>query len=99
MIREINRKLLKKNSALVIALNNFDRMDGVENLFWNLNHLMESIGRVGLILVSTMSLRSRIWSVAGCFQGLSQSFTSSGHTMLIDFMGYWSIGLNKPMEK
>jgi len=53
MIREINRKLLKKNTALVIALDNFDRMDGIENLFWSLNHLMESTGRVVLILIST----------------------------------------------
>jgi len=53
MVREISRKLLKRNTALVIALDNFDRMDGIENLFWSLNHLMESAGRIGLILIST----------------------------------------------
>jgi Cdc6-like AAA superfamily ATPase len=56
MVREISAKLLKRNTALVIALDNFDRMDGIEDLFWSLNRLMESAGRIGLILISTSEI-------------------------------------------
>jgi cell division control protein 6 len=59
MVREISAKLPKRNAALVIALDNFDRMDGIENLFWSLNHLMESAGRIGLILISTSEFEIR----------------------------------------
>jgi len=74
MIREINRKLLKKNTALVITLDNFDRMDGVENLFWNLNHLMESIGRIGLILVSTSEFEIKDMVGSRLFSRLKPEF-------------------------
>ncbi|MEM0049571.1 MAG: hypothetical protein QXW39_03435 [Candidatus Bathyarchaeia archaeon] len=57
MVRGIIKKLLKKDVALAITLDNFDRMDGVKNLLWNVNHLMESVGRIGLILISTSDLR------------------------------------------
>ena len=50
IIRKISKKLLKKKFSLAIALDNFDKMDGVEYLLWNINHLMESVSRVGLIL-------------------------------------------------
>jgi Cdc6-like AAA superfamily ATPase len=53
MVREIGRKLLKKrNYAIAITLDNFDKMSGVGNLLWNINNLMENFPRIGLILLS-----------------------------------------------
>jgi len=59
MVSEITRKLLRKSVALAIAIDNFDRMSGIENLLWNINHLMEKVGRVGLILISTSEFEIR----------------------------------------
>ncbi|MGQ9782136.1 MAG: winged-helix domain-containing protein [Nitrososphaeria archaeon] len=60
MLNKINNKLLlRKNVALAITLDNFDRMSGIENLLWNVNHLMESVGRIGLILISTSEFEIR----------------------------------------
>jgi Cdc6-like AAA superfamily ATPase len=36
MVKEISTKLLKKNTAVMMALDNFDCMGRIENLFWSL---------------------------------------------------------------
>jgi hypothetical protein len=60
MVREIGKKLLKKrNYAIAITLDNFDKMNGVENFLWNINNLMENFPRVGLILISTSEAEIR----------------------------------------
>jgi cell division control protein 6 len=60
MVREIGRKLLKKrNYTIVITLDNFDKMNGVESFLWNINNLMENFPRVGLILISTSEAEIR----------------------------------------
>ena len=41
MVSEIARKLLRKGVALAITLDNFDRMNGIEGLLWNINNLTE----------------------------------------------------------
>ncbi|MGQ9469792.1 MAG: hypothetical protein ACUVTD_08265, partial [Nitrososphaerales archaeon] len=53
------KKLLKKKVTLAITLDNFDRMNSIENLLWNINHLMERFGRIGLILISTSEFEVR----------------------------------------
>lgn len=38
MVREISKKLLKKrNWAIALTLDNFDKMSGVESFLWNIN--------------------------------------------------------------
>jgi Cdc6-like AAA superfamily ATPase len=59
MVSEIGRKLLRKGVALAIAIDNFDQMGGIESLLWNINHLTERVGRVGLILISTSEFEIR----------------------------------------
>jgi len=60
MVREIGRKLLKKrNYAIAITLDNFDKMNGVESFLWNINNLMETFPRIGLILISTSEAEIR----------------------------------------
>lgn len=60
MVREIGRKLLKKrNYAIAITLDNFDKMNGVESFLWNIDNLMENFPRVGLILISTSEAEIR----------------------------------------
>ena len=60
MVREIGERLLKKrNYAIAIALDNFDKMNGVESFLWNVNNLMENFPRVGLILISTSETEIR----------------------------------------
>jgi archaeal cell division control protein 6 len=60
MVREIGRKLLKKrNYTIAIALDNFDKMNGVESFLWNINNLMENFPGVGLILISTSEAEIR----------------------------------------
>ncbi|MGQ9515144.1 MAG: hypothetical protein ACUVTL_08890 [Thermoproteota archaeon] len=45
--------------SLAMTLDNFNRMNGVENLLWNISYLIESVGRVGLILISTSEFEIR----------------------------------------
>ena len=59
MVSEISRKLLRKSMALAITLDNFDQMNGIESLLWNINHLTEGVGKVGLILISTSEFEIR----------------------------------------
>jgi len=60
MIREIGEKLLKKrNYAIAITLDNFDKMNGVESFLWNINNLMENFPKVSLILISTSEAEIR----------------------------------------
>jgi len=60
MVREIGRKLLKKrNYAIAITLDNFDKMNGVESFLWNINNIMETFPRIGLILISTSEAEIR----------------------------------------
>lgn len=74
MIGKIKKKLLRKNIALAITLDNFDRMDGVENLLWSINHLMEGVGRVGLILISTSEFEIRDMVSGRLFSRLKPEF-------------------------
>lgn len=53
MMQAITSKLLKKKISLILALDNFDRMNDAEKLLWNLYGLIENLSRVGLILIST----------------------------------------------
>jgi len=54
MVREIGEKLLKKrNYAIAFILDNF-KMNVFEGFLCNVNNLMESFSRVGLILISTI---------------------------------------------
>jgi hypothetical protein len=54
MVRESGEKLLKKrNYAIAIILDNF-KMNVFEGFLCNVNNLMESFSRVGLILISTI---------------------------------------------
>lgn len=53
MMRTITSKLLKKKISLILALDNFDRMNDAEKLLWNLYGLIENLSRIGLILIST----------------------------------------------
>lgn len=60
MVRKISRKLLKKrNYAIAMTLDNFDKMNGVESFLWNINNLMEGFSRIGLILISTSEAEIR----------------------------------------
>ncbi len=53
MTNAITSKLLKKKISLIVALDNFDRMNDAEKLLWNIYGLIENLSRVGLILIST----------------------------------------------
>ncbi|MCR6691423.1 MAG: AAA family ATPase [archaeon YNP-LCB-003-016] len=60
MVREIGRRLLKKrNYTIAITLDNFDKMNGVESFLWNINNIMETFPRIGLILISTSEAEIR----------------------------------------
>jgi len=71
MVSEISRKLLRKGVALAITLDNFDQMNGIENLLWNINYLTE---RVGLILISTSEFEIRAMVGGRLFSRLKPEF-------------------------
>lgn len=50
---EVVRRLLMKKYALIVVLDNFDKMQDVEQLLWILHEMMQKLPRFGLILVST----------------------------------------------
>jgi Cdc6-like AAA superfamily ATPase len=56
LIGETVRKLLLKKFALVVVLDNFDKMKDIEQLLWSFNEIMQKIPSLGLILVSTSKL-------------------------------------------
>jgi len=74
MVSEIVKKLLRKSIALAITLDNFDRMSGIENLLWSINHLTEGVGRVGLILISTSEFGIRAMVGGRLFSRLKPEF-------------------------
>jgi len=53
IIPEVVRRLLMKKFILIVVLDNFDKMQDVEQLLWILNEMMQKISRFGIILVST----------------------------------------------
>lgn len=53
LVTEVTRKLLMKRFTLVIVLDNFDRMEDVEQLLWSFHDMMQKLPKFGLILVST----------------------------------------------
>lgn len=52
-VAEVTRKLLMKKFTLVVVLDNFDKMEGVEQLLWSFHDIMQKLPKFGLILVST----------------------------------------------
>jgi len=50
---EVTRKLLMKKFILIVVLDNFDKMQDVEQLLWSFHEMMQKLSRFGLILVST----------------------------------------------
>ena len=42
-----------KKFTLAVVLDNFDKMEDVEQLLWNFHEMMQKLPRFGLILVST----------------------------------------------
>ena len=50
---EVTRKLFMKKFTLAVVLDNFDKMEDVEQLLWNFHEMMQKLPRFGLILVST----------------------------------------------
>ncbi len=50
---EVARRLLLKKHVLVVVLDNFDKMQDVEQLLWSFHEIMQKVPRFGLILVST----------------------------------------------
>jgi len=53
IVMEITRRLLLKKYVLIVALDNFDKMQDVEQLLWSFQEVMQKVPRFGLILVST----------------------------------------------
>ncbi len=54
LVSEILKKRIKdRNVALVITLDNFDKMEHVENLLWKIHTISFKFQRFGLILIST----------------------------------------------
>jgi Cdc6-like AAA superfamily ATPase len=53
IVMEVTRRLLLKKYVLVVALDNFDKMQDVEQLLWSFYEIMQKAPRFGLILVST----------------------------------------------
>ena len=53
IVMEITRRLLLKKYVLIVALDNFDKMQDVEQLLWSFHEIMQKVPRFGLILVST----------------------------------------------
>ncbi|MDW8034548.1 MAG: AAA family ATPase [Nitrososphaerota archaeon] len=53
LVSEVVRRLLVKKFALIVVLDNFDKMQDVEQLLWSFNEMMQKLSRFGLILVST----------------------------------------------
>ena len=52
-VAEVTRKLFMKKFTLAVVLDNFDKMEDVEQLLWSLHEMMQKLPRFGLILVST----------------------------------------------
>lgn len=53
IISEVVRRLLIKKFILIVILDNFDKMQDVEQLLWSFHEMMQRLSRFGLILVST----------------------------------------------
>ena len=68
LISETIRKLLLRKFTLVVILDNFDKMENIEQLLWSFNEMKQKIPMFGLILVSTSNLSSWIWWVRGFIQ-------------------------------
>ncbi|MEM3382294.1 MAG: AAA family ATPase [Candidatus Bathyarchaeia archaeon] len=50
---EVVRRLIMKKFILMVVLDNFDKMQDVEQLLWSFHEMMQKLSRFGLILVST----------------------------------------------
>jgi Cdc6-like AAA superfamily ATPase len=50
---EVIRGLLLKKFALFVVLDNFDKMEDVEQLLWSFHEMMQKLPKFGLVLVST----------------------------------------------
>ncbi|MEM3382804.1 MAG: AAA family ATPase [Nitrososphaerales archaeon] len=55
----LNKGIKEKDFTLVIVLDNFDKMEHVDNLLWNINAIAPKFPRLGLILISTSELKLR----------------------------------------
>lgn len=61
--RMLNKNIKEKNFALLIALDNFDKMDHIDDLLWNISGITPKFPRLGLIIISTSELNLK--SVVG----------------------------------
>jgi|GEM_PF-1075141 len=55
----LNKGIREKNFTLIIVLDNFDKMEHVDNLLWSINAIAPKFPRLGLVLISTSELKLR----------------------------------------
>jgi Cdc6-like AAA superfamily ATPase len=59
VLRILNHKLKDSKFTLVLVLDNFDRMQHVDDLLWDVHCISQKLPRMGLILISTRQAKLR----------------------------------------